>query len=245
MKRAGLMDSNDQINNQQVSSAIASLTPQQALYYLPQLAAQQSQLTNYVAPKRQLSTQQYQKYEQPQQKLQQYQSQQKHQSKPQSDTKLYSDSSLQTKNLAQEDAEKDTSSKTLSKADRQGLYGHENIAYQDSTAYSGGHAGYGNDGFSDHQDSYSGGGHYGHEQVAYKPPVYIPKPSVAINLDPLGFLRLLLQGIPRPLLNLNGKVFFGVELGKNAGIGIKGGSYGHAPAPAYGGGGKGIVLNLG
>ncbi|XP_035211803.1 uncharacterized protein LOC118185937 [Stegodyphus dumicola] len=36
--------------------------------------------------------------------------------------------------------------------------------------------------------------------------------------DPLTFLLQLLSLIPRPLLDLNGRIFFGIELGKNAGI---------------------------
>ena len=36
--------------------------------------------------------------------------------------------------------------------------------------------------------------------------------------DPLTFFLRLLSLIPRPLLDLNGRIFFGIELGKNAGI---------------------------
>lgn len=36
--------------------------------------------------------------------------------------------------------------------------------------------------------------------------------------DPLTFFLRLLSLIPRPLLDLNGRIFFGIELGKNAGL---------------------------
>ncbi|GFT14003.1 uncharacterized protein NPIL_321461 [Nephila pilipes] len=36
--------------------------------------------------------------------------------------------------------------------------------------------------------------------------------------DPLSILLKLLSFIPRPLLDLNGRIFFGIELGKNAGL---------------------------
>lgn len=46
--------------------------------------------------------------------------------------------------------------------------------------------------------------------------------GISLNLgsvpDPLMFFLKLLQLIPRPLLDLNGKIFFGIELGKNAGL---------------------------
>lgn len=46
--------------------------------------------------------------------------------------------------------------------------------------------------------------------------------GVTLNLgqipDPLTFFLRLLSLIPRPLLDLNGRVFFGIELGKNAGL---------------------------
>ncbi|XP_035211805.1 uncharacterized protein LOC118185939 [Stegodyphus dumicola] len=125
---------------------------------------------------------------------------------------------------------KPTDDKTASKADRQGIYDYEAHGYDNSHA-----GGYGG-GYS--------GEHYISEPVGYNgynKNVHIPVPTVAIKLDPLGFLRLLLQGIPRPILNLNGKVFFGVELGKGVGVGI---GKGVAPAPHYGGGG-GKVITLG
>ncbi|XP_021002027.2 mucin-17-like [Parasteatoda tepidariorum] len=49
--------------------------------------------------------------------------------------------------------------------------------------------------------------------------------GLAFNLgpipDPLTVLLKLLSLLPRPLLDLNGKIFFGIELGKNAGLTTK------------------------
>ncbi|GIX67324.1 uncharacterized protein CEXT_255991 [Caerostris extrusa] len=46
--------------------------------------------------------------------------------------------------------------------------------------------------------------------------------GLSLNLgpvaDPLSILLKLLSLIPRPLLDLHGRIFFGIELGKNAGL---------------------------
>lgn len=52
--------------------------------------------------------------------------------------------------------------------------------------------------------------------------------------DPLTFFLRLLQLIPRPLLDLNGRIFFGIELGKNAGI-VSGAGAGGGAKPVYSG----------
>lgn len=52
--------------------------------------------------------------------------------------------------------------------------------------------------------------------------------------DPLTFFLRLLQLIPRPLLDLNGRIFFGIELGKNAGI-VSGAGAGGGAKPSYSG----------
>lgn len=205
---------------QQLSSQQQLQQQQQALQSLQQLTPEQKQLL-----KQQLFIKLQQLQAQRQQVQQQLQSQQ---SSPQTNV-YYPAENDEAKDSALPGVQ-DIDSRSVSKADRQGIY--------DSTGYDQGYSG-GllpvNHGYSDHQDSYS-------YKEPHKEVVYIPKPSVNIKIDPINILRLLLSGIPRPILNLNGKVFFGVELGKN--VGIKKGIGGYA-APAYGGGGKGVVLNLG
>lgn len=224
-----LLQQQQQLQQQQALQALQQLTPeqkqqlqqQQALQALQQLSPEQKQLL-----KQQLFIKLQQLQAQRQQVQQQLQSQQ---SSPQSNV-YYPAENAETKDRALQPVQ-DIESRSVSKDDRQGIY--------DSTGYDQGYSGGllpASHGYSDGRDGYSG----------YKEPlkevVYIPKPSVNIKIDPINILRLLLSGIPKPILNLNGKVFFGVELGKN--VGIKKGIGGYA-APAYGGGGKGVVLNLG
>lgn len=256
MKRAGLLgsDSGDNPNGYiqpKSTSTLQSTKQQQAsTYYKPQL-------TNYVAPKRQPETsqtkqlqtgteldkrqsiqQRLQQIQLQQQQLQQLQQQQ--QQLRQQQQNLQSSLPTSTRNIPLNinpiiksipdiEPQQDGTPKTNTKADRQGLYGHDAGNYD--TGYSGNHDGY--DGYSESHSGggYSGGGHYSPEPV-YKP-VY--KPSVAINIDPVGILKLLLSGIPKPLLNLNGKLFFGVELGKNAGL-VTGFVHPPPKKPHYGGG---------
>lgn len=272
MKRAGVIGGeNLNPEQQRFLNALETLNPSQAIYYQPQ-TNQQSPLGNYVAPKRQLAIpqQQQQAYEEQQQQLQQQQLQQQQAlqslqqltpeqkqllkqqlfiklqqlqaQRQQVQQQLQSQQSSPQSNVyypAANDEEKDSAlprvqdieSKSVAKEDRQGIY--DNAGYDQG--YSGGLLPV-NHGYSDHRDAYSG------YVEPHKEVVYVPKPSVNIKIDPINILRLLLSGIPKPILNLNGKVFFGVELGKN--VGLKKGIGGYA-APAYGGGGKGVVLNLG
>ncbi|GBM70661.1 hypothetical protein AVEN_187332-1 [Araneus ventricosus] len=82
---------------------------------------------------------------------------------------------------------------------------------------------------------------YGHQPSGYSSGLglKLPIPQISIKFDPLGLLKLLLQGIPRPLFNLNGRVFLGLELGKGIGLGKgAGGNYGGG----HSGGGKIITI---
>lgn len=67
-------------------------------------------------------------------------------------------------------------------------------------------------------DGYGGKSEYEYKPNGYYKEVKVPQVGVGINIDPFRFIRALLRAIPRPLLNLNGKVFFGVELGNKFGL---------------------------
>ncbi|XP_015910126.1 uncharacterized protein [Parasteatoda tepidariorum] len=135
----------------------------------------------------------------------------------------------------QTSADKDpSSSKGVLKQDRQGPYAYEH-GYEPA-AYDHQETQYRNPGVYN-QGGYGGGGYSK------------PSAAVAIKLDPLGLLKLLLSGLPKPLLNLNGKVFFGVELGNNLGIAKGIGKGGYAGQGGYGSSGGynngGTVISLG
>ena len=304
MKRAGVIGG-DNLNSEQQRflNALEALNPTQAIYYQPQ-TNQQSPLTNYVAPNRQLATPQQeqqtlqdQRLQQQQQALQDLKLQQQQQAlqdlKQQQQQQALQDQRLQQQQLAlqvlqqltpqqkqllkqqlflklqQLQAQRqqvqqqlqsqqsypqsnvqypetneerkdsgipgvqDVESKSASKVDRQGLY--DGLGYDQG--YSAGYLPI-NHAISNDKDGYADGRY----PEPVKEVLFVPKPSVNIKIDPANILRLLLGLIPKPLLNLNGKVFFGVELGKQAGITKGVGGY---AAPVYGGGGKGVVLNLG
>lgn len=62
-------------------------------------------------------------------------------------------------------------------------------------------------------------------------PQQVPVKTVGIRISPLNILRSLLNLLPKPIFNLNGKLFLGLELGKNVGLatgtGQKGNSQGN------------------
>ncbi|GIY47441.1 uncharacterized protein CEXT_709341 [Caerostris extrusa] len=131
-----------------------------------------------------------------------------------------------TSNLPYSTRQQDTGAnddKSDLKDDRQGHYGYDT------------HSGY-ETGYARNPHGYEAEG-YSHEPVGYNKQFKLPIPSVSIKFDPLGLLKLLLQKIPRPLFNLNGRIFLGLELGKGIGLGKRPVQY-----PAGHGGGKIITI---
>ncbi|GIX76765.1 uncharacterized protein CDAR_20911 [Caerostris darwini] len=131
-----------------------------------------------------------------------------------------------TSNLPYSTRQQDTGAnddKSALKDDRQGHYGYDT------------HSGY-ETGYARNPHGYEAEG-YSHEPVGYNKQLKLPIPSVSIKFDPLGLLKLLLQKIPRPLFNLNGRIFLGLELGKGIGLGK-----GPVHYPAGHGGGKIITI---
>lgn len=243
MRRSGLIGGTNQINDQQtLQNSLQTLKPNQAVYYADSQATPY-QLTSYAAPNRQLSSTQQDQQQQSQHEQDQPQEQQLSQLQRQILLQKLKEIQQQRRLILQQQQLLQSQQPASQSNGLQGTEGRYSKAasdrqgYYDDAGYSGTHDGYisPNYGLPAHQEAYSPG-HY--HEPAHKE-IYVPKPSVAIKIDPLAILKLLLSGIPKPLLNLNGKLFFGVELGKNVGL-----KKGYAP-PIHGGGGKGIVLNLG
>ncbi|KAG8171143.1 hypothetical protein JTE90_027186 [Oedothorax gibbosus] len=107
----------------------------------------------------------------------------------------------------------------INKEDRQGHYPYESQAHDSGYSYGHGQA---------RSPVYAHESQYSHPEPVHKS--ILPIPQLSIKFDPLGLLKLLLSGLPRPLFNLNGKIFLGLELGKGAGLTV-----GAGPAPHYGG----------
>lgn len=122
--------------------------------------------------------------------------------------------------------QRETNDKSAEKEDRQGhQYPYE--------AYSGHDSGYGHQA---RNPVYAHESQYAHHEPVHPKPLSLPIPQLSIKFDPLRLLKLLLSGLPRPLFNLNGKIFLGLELGKGAGLTVG--------APKQYGGGYGGGKNL-
>ncbi|GFT99786.1 uncharacterized protein NPIL_196661, partial [Nephila pilipes] len=249
MKRSGLVSpSGDPNENQKILSALQSLSRKQNLLVYSPDYAQPTNLVTMQQPAPRANKLTYPSYQKPssqdlsslkdqQATLAALQSlaQQRSYSSQYSDPSALSSSLPKTSSQSAADSTSNAAysisqkavgtsdDKSVVKDDRQGHYG-----YEGHSGYDGGHGG-NILSLARHPGGYEQD-HYSHEPVGYNKHIALPVPSVSIKFDPLGLLKLLLAGIPRPLFNLNGRVFLGLELGKGLGV---------AKGPAHYGGGRG------
>ncbi|GFQ68026.1 uncharacterized protein TNCT_331601 [Trichonephila clavata] len=228
MKRSGLVSpSGDPNENQKILSALQALSRKQNLLVYSPEYAQPSNLVTMQKTSPRSNKLAYSSYQNPstqepssikdqqaalaalqslaQQRSYSSQYSDPSSSQPQSSSQTAADSSSNTAYSTNQKAAGASNDKVILKDDRQGHYGYEGHSL--SAGYDPGYSG----NVLGHARNPGGyeADHYSHEPVGYNKHIALPVPSVSIKFDPLGLLKLLLAGIPRPLFNLNGRVFLG------------------------------------